>query len=197
MHYYSQVILTDGSWHCKPALISDSDREDSHGNPEARDSPVGWHLSNRYSLKANKRWLFCFIDLMSALFASLQIGKQQKTLSPLRQASLWRSSKYTPQHLCWWAGQPRTNCEYYRCNLWAQTCGDVNVRPLSILTPNVFSKVQKEKLHAELKQVLSQKRSLHRDTQSTLTDMEEPPKTENKNEVRINRSHNMNRSQND
>jgi len=27
----------------KPALISDSDREDSHGNPETRDSPVGSH----------------------------------------------------------------------------------------------------------------------------------------------------------
>lgn len=65
MHYYSQVILTDGSWHCKPAHISDSDREDSHGNPEARDSPVGCHLSNHYLFKANKNG--CFILLFSCL----------------------------------------------------------------------------------------------------------------------------------
>lgn len=61
MHYYSQIILTDGSWHCKPALISDSDQEDSHGNPEARDSPVGCHLSNYYLIKANKNGYFILL----------------------------------------------------------------------------------------------------------------------------------------
>ncbi|RXN20944.1 neuroblast differentiation-associated AHNAK-like isoform X2 [Labeo rohita] len=101
-----------------PSSDADSDREDSHGNPEARDSPVnnkrrsppsdrppfGAHLSTHHSISADEQ--------------------------------------DSPERI-----------------------------------------VQKEKLHAELKQVLSQKRSLHRDTQSTLTDMEEPPKTENKNEV--------------
>lgn len=50
------------------------------------------------------------------------------------------------------------------------------------LISTFVSKVQKEKLHAELKQVLSQKRSQLRDTQST--DMEDPSNTDNKNEVR-------------
>ncbi|KAK2894988.1 hypothetical protein Q8A67_012217 [Cirrhinus molitorella] len=101
-----------------PSSDADSDREDSHGNPEAIDSPVnnkrrsppsdrppfGAHLSTHHSISADEQ--------------------------------------DSPERI-----------------------------------------VQKEKLHAELKQVLSQKRSQLRDTQSTLTDMEEPPKTENKNEV--------------
>lgn len=65
----------------------------------------------------------------------------------------------------------------------SQPCGDVDFYPLD-LNSTFISQVQKEKLHAELKQVLSQKRSQLRDTQSTLRDMEEPPNTDNKNGVR-------------
>ncbi|TRY94213.1 hypothetical protein DNTS_027597 [Danionella cerebrum] len=43
--------------------------------------------------------------------------------------------------------------------------------------------VQKEKLHAELKQVLSQKRNQLRDIQSNLINMDEPPQMDRKNEV--------------
>ncbi|XP_073671945.1 uncharacterized protein prx [Paramisgurnus dabryanus] len=43
--------------------------------------------------------------------------------------------------------------------------------------------IQKEKLHAELKRVLSEKRSHLRETHSTLTDMDENSKKDSKNEV--------------
>ncbi|XP_051953179.1 neuroblast differentiation-associated protein AHNAK-like [Xyrauchen texanus] len=100
---------------CTTSSNADSDREDSHGNPEARDSPVN-----------------------------------DKRRSP--------PSDRPP------FGPPHHNL-----------ATDEQDSPERI--------VQKEKLHAELKQVLSQKRNQQRDTHSTLIDMEEPPKKDSQNEV--------------
>lgn len=184
MHYYSQVILTDGSWHCKPAHISDSDREDSHGNPKARDSPVGCHLSNHYLFKANKNG--CFILLFSCLPCLplyTQVNNKRRSPPSDRPSlgahlsthhSISTDDQDSPERIV-----RTTNiiCERAVWKCESQTS-------LGLTSKFVF-KVQKEKLHAELKQVLSQKRSQLRDTQSTLTDMEEPPKTDSKNVVRI------------
>ncbi|XP_016379910.1 neuroblast differentiation-associated protein AHNAK [Sinocyclocheilus rhinocerous] len=101
-----------------PSSDAESDREDSHGNPQARDSPVN---NKRRSPPSDKP----------------PFGAHLST-----QHSISADEQDSPERI-----------------------------------------VQKEKLHAELKQVLSQKRSQLRDTQSTLTDMEEPPKTGSKNEV--------------
>ncbi|XP_016318709.1 neuroblast differentiation-associated protein AHNAK-like isoform X4 [Sinocyclocheilus anshuiensis] len=101
-----------------PSSDAESDREDSHGNPQARDSPVN---NNRRSPPSDRP----------------PFGTHLST-----QHSISADEQDSPERI-----------------------------------------VQKKKLHAELKQVLSQKRSQLRDTQSTLTDMEEPPKTGSKNEV--------------
>lgn len=47
----------------------------------------------------------------------------------------------------------------------------------------LFCKIQKEKLHAELKRVLSEKKSHFRETNSTVTEMEENSKKDSNSEV--------------
>nr|XP_021323576.1 periaxin isoform X18 [Danio rerio] len=104
------------SW--TPSSDADSDREDSHGNPEARVSPIN-----------NKR-------------RSPPSDKPPFGPHPSTHHSISTDEQDSPERI-----------------------------------------VQKEKLHAELKQVLSQKRNQLRDTQSTSTDMDEPSRTDSKNEA--------------
>lgn len=145
------------------------------------------------------------IHRLFSFLSTLWIDKQQKAISPLRKASLRTSSDSTPQHLCRRTGQSRENCEHHQLNfkqyIYIYIYISLTIKKfvqygtnfsslLKISLANfssllkIFCKIQKEKLHAELKRVLSEKRSHLRETNSTITDMEENmSKMDSKSEV--------------
>ncbi len=148
-------------------------------------------MSNYYLIKANKNG--CFILLISRL-PCLPLYKQvnNKRRSPPSDRppfgahlsthhSISADEQDSPERI--------VSATNVICEMW--------ISDFSRSYFQICFQGSEGKLHAELKQVLSQKRSQLRETQSTLTDMEEPPKTDNKNEVRMKTSHNKDCSQND